>query len=109
MKIALPVAEPDRHERQAPVRGALQVVARQDSQTARVERQRFMDAELRAEISDRLRLAHAGGRGMRWLSTQIVPQPAVHALDPDEKGRIDGELSESGGRGLLEQPPRIST
>ena len=45
-EVALVVVEADADERNAEVRGALDVIAGQDAEAARIDRQRFVDAEL---------------------------------------------------------------
>ncbi|OUD92408.1 hypothetical protein CMMCAS04_09015 [Clavibacter michiganensis subsp. michiganensis] len=53
-EVAGAVEEADAHERDAEVGGALQVVAREDPEAARVLRQRGRDPELGREVADRL-------------------------------------------------------
>ena len=51
-EVAAAVEETDRDERHAELCGGLQVVAREDAEAARVDRQARVDAELHAEVGD---------------------------------------------------------
>src|SRR3990172_8009217 len=53
VEVSLAVEEADADHRQRQVRGGLQEVAGEDAETAPVQRQRAVDAELRAEVGDR--------------------------------------------------------
>ena len=62
-EVALVVVQADADERNAEIRGALDVIAGEDAEAARVDRQRFVDAELGGEVRDRPRPEHAGVAG----------------------------------------------
>src|SRR5690242_21005008 len=51
-EVALWVEEADAHEGQAQIAGLLAVVAGEDAQAARVDRQRLVQPELRGEVGD---------------------------------------------------------
>ena len=53
MEVALRIHEPDADERHAEVAGFLAVVAGEDAEAARIDRQRLMEGELRREIGQR--------------------------------------------------------
>ena len=59
-EVALVVIEADADQRHAEVRRALDVVAGEDAEAARVDRQRLVEAELGGEVGDRPRPEHAG-------------------------------------------------
>ena len=59
-EVALVVVEADADERDAEVGRALDVVAGEDAEAARVDRQRLVQAELGREVRDRPRPQHAG-------------------------------------------------
>ena len=53
-EVALPVEQSDGDQRDAEVAGGLQMVAGQNAEAARIDRDRFADAELGREVSDRV-------------------------------------------------------
>ncbi len=55
LEVSLVVIEPDADERDAEVRGALDVIAGENSEPARVDRQRLVESELGGEVGDRPR------------------------------------------------------
>ena len=59
-EVALVVVEADADERDAEIRRALDVIAGEDAEAARVDRQRLVQAELGGEVRDRPRPEHAG-------------------------------------------------
>ena len=59
-EVALVVVQADADERNAEIRCALDVVAGENAEAARVDRQRFVQPELGREIGDRPRPQHAG-------------------------------------------------
>ena len=90
-EVALAVHQPDRDERERAVGGLLEDVARERAQAAGVDRQRAVDAELGAEVRDRM-LRRGRGGGER-------------ALEICAHGRLDGRraLEQRGvARGALE-------
>ena len=60
LEIALVVEQPDGHQRHAQPAGALDVVAREHAQTAGIDGDRLVDAELEREVGHRLGTEHAG-------------------------------------------------
>ena len=60
LEIALVVEQPDGDQRNAQSAGAFDVIARQHAQATRIDRHRFVDAELGRKIGDRLAAQHAG-------------------------------------------------
>ena len=68
-EIALAIEQADADERDAQVGGALDVVAGQHAEAARVDRQRLVDAELRGEVGDRLATQNADVRVPPTLRT----------------------------------------
>ena len=54
LEIAIAIKQTNRNQRQIQVTGRLQMIARQNAQATRIQRQRAMDAELRTKISDRI-------------------------------------------------------
>src|SRR5207253_4717745 len=51
-EVTLPVHEADADERQAEIAGRLQMISRQNTKTARIDRKTFMNSELGGEIAD---------------------------------------------------------
>ena len=51
-EVAAAVEQPDADERDAELGGALEMVAGQDAESSRVDRQRLLDPELHAEVGD---------------------------------------------------------
>ncbi len=103
-EIALVVVQADADERDAEIRRALDVIAREDAETAGVDGQRFVDAELRGEVRHRPRPEHArvtGAPGV--LRVQVLLQPAIGVVDPAVQRQLRGPLLELVDRDLLEQ------
>src|SRR5262249_34981302 len=72
---------------------------RQDAEPAAVDRQRFMDAELRREIRDGAHAKRAGvDRRPRARRAEVVAQLAVGGIHARSEGRIAREALESVGR-----------
>ena len=73
-EISLAVEQADADQRNVQIRGALDVIARQDAQAAGVNRQRLVQAELGREIGHRPRPQHAGiGRRPRCDRRADIP------------------------------------
>ena len=73
-EVALVVVEPDADERNAEVGGALDVIAGQNAEAARIDRQRLVQPELGGEVRDRPRPQHAGvARAPRVLRRAGIP------------------------------------
>src|SRR5436305_3905266 len=92
-EVAVVVEQSDGDERESEVACTLQVVAREYAEAARIERQRVVNAELRAEVCDRVRLSYLarslGGPSLRARAHVRVEGvgDAAHALDVDGVGR----------------------
>ncbi len=113
-EVALVVVEPDADERDAEIRCALDVIAGQDAEAARVDRQRLVEAELGGEVGDRTGPEHAGMAGApRVRRVQILLQPAVGVVDAAVQRElrrplfelVDGNLLKQGHRVVVERPP----
>ena len=103
-EVALVVVEPDADERDAEVRRALDVVARQDAEAARVDGQRLVNAELRGEIGDGPRPQHAGmARAPRPPRLQVLQHPAVTVVDAAVQRQLRRPFLDLLDRHLLEQ------
>ena len=90
-KVALVVIEPDAHERNAEIGRALQVIAGEDAEPARVDRERLVKAELGGEVRDRPRAEHAGVlRSPRVLRLQVLLHPAVGVVDAPVQRQLRG-------------------
>ena len=59
-EISLVVIQPDADQRNAQIRGTVDMIAGQDTQTAGIDRQRFVQAEFRRKVSYGPRPQHAG-------------------------------------------------
>ena len=82
-EVPRPVQQPDPDERQAEVRGRLEVVAREHAEAARVVGQHLGDAELHREVADR--------RGQRRV---VLPLALVPARLREVLGEVVGELAD---------------
>src|ERR1044072_5227389 len=109
-EVAVMIEQADGDKRKAQVARRLQVVAREDAEAARVERQRVMHAELRAEVCDRV-LVRESARVA--CGPSLVPRSHVgveafgekaHALDVDGVGRHPHQAVL---RHLFEQAARV--
>src|SRR5690606_5476582 len=60
VEVALPVEQPDGDERQPQIARGLAMIARQDAETAGVDREALVEAVLGAEVRDEIVLADAG-------------------------------------------------
>ena len=87
------IKESDGDKRKSEVARTLQVVAREYAEAARIERQRMVNAELRAEVCDRVRLSYLArvlcGPSLRARAHVGVEGvgDAAHALDIHGVGR----------------------
>ena len=81
-EVGLPVEQPHRHQRQPEIGRALEMVAGEHAEAARVDGQRFVDAELRREIRDRPGSQDAGVlQAPRMLRLHVFAQPADQMPD----------------------------
>ena len=96
-EVALPVHQTDGDERQRPVGRLLEDVARERAEAAGVDGQRAVDAELRAEVGDRVLGARRAGAG----PLEVVAHGGLDRGDPLEQRAV--------ARGAVERlrsPPR---
>jgi len=84
-EVALLVQQPDPRQRDAQLRGALEVVARQHAQPAGVDRQRLGQPELGAEVRDPGRLRRAVVLRPPRAARQVVLQLVVRAPELGEE------------------------
>ena len=81
-EVALGVEQPDGDQRHAQVRRALQVVAGEHAEAARVDRQRLVQAELGREVRHGPCAQDAGvDVAPRRLGSEIGVQPSVGVMD----------------------------
>ena len=103
------VVQTDRDQRQPEIRCGFQVIAGQDSQSARVIRQHLRDAELHREVRDAV--GHPGAVGLLLLvplrTGQIVVEVRGQPVQPVQKPAVDGQLVESGRADRAQQGDRI--
>ena len=90
MKIALPIQQADRHERQAQIARGLAVIAGEHAQAARVDREALVPAVLGAEIGDQVPALEpiVGGE----LRTEVVVErrhdPPIRVREARVGGRV---------------------
>ena len=107
-EVRLVVVEPDAHQRDAEIGGALDVIARQDAQAARVDRNGLVQAELRREVRDRPRPQHAGVLQAPCLAgRQVLLHPAVGVVDPAVQDQLVGALLQVVDVDALQQRDRV--
>ena len=114
-EIALVVVQADGHERNAEIRRALEVIARQNAESAGVNRQRLVQAELRGEVRDRPRPQHTGvACAPGLLRAQVLLHPPVGVVDAAVEGElrrplfqlVDGQLLQQRDRVVIELVPQ---
>ena len=99
-EVALGIKQADADQRDAQVAGALEVVAGQDAEAARVDRQALVEAELGREVGDRAGPEAAGvdrGPGPRVL--EVFREAAEGVIDPRVEHDVGDPLE---GVGRLE-------
>ena len=107
-EVALVVIQPDAHQRDAEIRGALQMIAGEDAEAAGVDRQRLVQAELRGEVGHRPRAEHAGVLAAPGvLRLQVLLQPPVGVVDASVQGELRRPRFELRDRHLLQQQDGI--
>ena len=95
-------------KRDAQVAGALEVVAGQHAEAARVDRQALVQPELGREVGDRPRPQDRGvDRAPRVGVLEVLGQPAERVVDPRVEGHLGGPPLELLGRQPLEELDRI--
>ncbi len=101
LEIALVVEQADRHQRNAQPAGAFDVVARENPQTTRIDRHRFVDAELGRKIGHRLAAQHPGIRTAPRLRVgHVLLQPAIRVVDAAVQHQLRGPHLQPLGREL---------
>ena len=107
-EVALVVVEADADERDPEVGGALEMVAGEDAEPARVDRNRLVQAELRREVRHRPGAEDAGvPRAPRVLRRQVFLQPPVGLVDAAVKRELRRAQLELIDRDALQQRQRI--
>ena len=114
LEIALVVEQPAGHQRHAQAAGALDVVAGEYAETARVDRHRLVNAELQGEIGHRFRSEHAGvgpppGRRHAHVFLQspegLVDAAVQHQFGGPHLQPLGSELREQGDRVMVQLAP----
>ena len=107
-EVALVVVEADADQRDAEVGGRLDVIAGQDAEAARVDRQRLVQPELGGEVGDRPRPQDAGVAFAPGVARpQIFLEASVGVVDAAVQGQLRGALVDGRDRQLLQQRDRI--
>ena len=107
-EIPLVVEQADADERNAEIGRALEMIARQDPETAGVDRHRLVQAELGGEIRHRARAEDAGvARAPRVPGPQVLLQAPVRMVDAAVQRELRGAHLELVHVDLLEQRDRI--
>ena len=103
-EISLVVVQPDADERNAEIGRRLDVIAGEDAEAARVDRNRFVQAELGREIRDGSRPEHARvPRAPRARRREVLLHAAVRVVDAAVQHERRRALFEQRGRYLPEQ------
>ena len=102
-EIPLAIHQPDRDQRQRPIRSLLEQIAGQAAQPARVDRQRPVHAVLRAKERDRALRRHRPHR----RTPQIHREGSLKRRDPSEQSAISRRPPKRLTRDLLQQPDRV--
>ena len=107
-EVALVVVEADADQRDAEVGGRLDVIAGQDAEAARVDRQRLVQPELGREVGDRPRPQHAGVALAPGVARpEVFLEAAVGVVDAAVQRQLRGALVDGRDRQLLQQRDRI--
>ena len=92
IEIAPGIHEPDAHQRQAQIRGRLQVVAGEHAQAAGVDRDRVVEPELGAEIGDRPAIRFGIGAMEPGVVPRLLPLgPARQGVEPGKESLVLGQ------------------
>ena len=106
-EISLAIKQAHADERDAEIGGALDVIASQNSKSTGIDRERFMHAEFRGEISHGPRPQHAGvARTPGSLRVLILAQAAIGIVDPAMQDEFGGARFEFFQRILVQQRDR---
>ena len=95
LKITLPIQQADADERNAHVARGLAAVAREDAESARVDRQAFVEAELRAEIRNQVAFRQTGLRDARRALAVVRVVRRQDAIEIVEEHRIIGRRAQT--------------
>ena len=107
-EVALVVVEADADQRDAEVGRALDVIAGQHAEAARVDRQRLVQPELGREVGDRPRPQHAGVALAPGVARrEVLLEPPVGVVDAAVQGELRGALVDGRDRQLLQQRDRV--
>ena len=107
LEVAVPVHQPDAHQRDAEVAGRLQVVAGEDAETAGVLREDGGDAVLRGEVGDRARRVGAGLAVVPALAGQVAVQVVLGHPQHLEEAGVGAQLLEPGPADGAQEPDRV--
>ena len=103
-EVSLAVVQTHAHEGHAQIGRALDVIAGQDAQAARVDGQRFVEAELGGEVRNRPGPQHAGVAGAPGvLRVQVLLHPPVGVVDSTVQSERRGALFQLVDRNPSEQ------
>ena len=106
-EISLVVVEADADERNAEIRRRLDVIARENAETARINRNGFVQPELGREIRDRARPQHARvPRAPRARRRQVLLHAAIRVVDAAVQHERRRALFEPRDRNLPKQGDR---
>ncbi len=107
-EVALVVVETDADQRNAEVGRALDVVAGEDAEAARVNRNRLVQAELGGEVGDRPGPEHAGVTDAPGvLGLQVLLQATIGVVDAALKRQLRHPLLDPFRRQLLQERDRV--
>ena len=107
-EVALPVEQTDANERNIQIGRALDVIAGEDAEAARIDRKRLVQAELGREVPDRAGTQHASVRGApRGVGRKVLALAAIGVVDPAVQCELAGPLMERGEWYLRQERNRI--
>ena len=109
LEVPLTVEQPDSDQGHAQAAGALDVVARQHPEAARVDRDRLVDAEFGREVGHRQGAQDVGvrlGPGAATIA-EVLLQPAKMVVDPAVQHHFGGPRRQPLRRELAQQSDRI--
>ncbi len=108
-EVAVPVQQPDTHDRYAEVAGGLEVVAGQDAEAAGVLRQHGSDAELRGEVGDGAGGVLGAGPLVPTVAGEVGPQVLAGGPEPRQEALVAGQLGQPLLADGAEQLDRVVT
>jgi membrane protein YdbS with pleckstrin-like domain len=108
LEIPLRIEQADADERDAEVTGALQVVASENAEASRINRQALMEAELGREVGDRPGLEGRGvQRPPRLVALEIFRETPEGVVDPRMQRGLFGGGFENVARNPIKEFDRI--